>query len=109
MGGVWGAVQQYRSSWLPLGVPGRPGGAETVVVGGSTGVCQRCPRVLAQQQLHSRQAASKPAPHPCLCCRYINGQHYSRTLEDWLKLHDAARSSIMPLFEQTYGKAQVGG
>ena len=46
---------------------------------------------------------------PCLCCRYINGQHYSKTLEDWLKLHDGARSSILPLFEQTYGKAQVGG
>jgi hypothetical protein len=42
-------------------------------------------------------------------CRYVNGTHYSRTLEDWLKLHDGARKQIMPLFEQTYGKDQVGG
>lgn len=38
---------------------------------------------------------------------YVNGTHYSRTLEDWLRLHDAARSTIMPLFEQTYGKEQA--
>lgn len=35
--------------------------------------------------------------------------HYSRTLEDWLALHDAARGTIMPLFEQTYGKEQASG
>ena len=33
--------------------------------------------------------------------------HYSRTLEAWLRLHDASRQQIMPLFEQTYGKQQV--
>lgn len=38
---------------------------------------------------------------------YVNGRHYSRTLEDWLKLHDAAKSQIMPLFEQTYGSKQA--
>ncbi|KAI3425235.1 hypothetical protein D9Q98_009003 [Chlorella vulgaris] len=38
---------------------------------------------------------------------YVNGIHYSRTLEAWLKLHDAARKQIMPLFEQTYGKDQA--
>ena len=32
--------------------------------------------------------------------RYVNGRHYSRTLEDWLRLHDAAKGRIMPLFEQ---------
>ena len=34
----------------------------------------------------------------------INGQHYQKTLEAWLVLHDAARSQIMPLFEATYGR-----
>ena len=38
---------------------------------------------------------------------YINGTHYSRTLEDWLKLHDRSRRSVMPLFEATYGKHQA--
>jgi len=37
---------------------------------------------------------------------YLNGQHYSRTLEDWLRLHDAAKKKILLLFEQTYGKGQ---
>lgn len=37
---------------------------------------------------------------------YINGSHYSRTLEDWLTLHDGARQQVMPLFEQTYGKKE---
>ncbi len=35
--------------------------------------------------------------------RYVNGVHYSRTLEDWLKKHDAERRKVMPLFESTYG------
>lgn len=38
---------------------------------------------------------------------YVNGEHYSRTLEDWLRLHDAAKAQIMPLFEATYGKDQA--
>lgn len=33
----------------------------------------------------------------------IDGRHYQRTLEAWLVQHDAARSHILPLFEQTYG------
>lgn len=60
----------------------------------------RCPSVAALQP-GPRSAAACPA------CRYVNGTHYSRTLEDWLRLHDAARSTIMPLFEQTYGKEQA--
>jgi len=42
-----------------------------------------------------------------LHCRYVNGQHYSRTLEDWLKLHDAAKAQIMPLFEKVGGCGYV--
>jgi cyclopropane fatty-acyl-phospholipid synthase-like methyltransferase len=33
---------------------------------------------------------------------WVNGQHYSRTLEAWLVKHDAARRQIMPIFVQTY-------
>ena len=38
---------------------------------------------------------------------YVNGMHYSKTLEDWLVLHDKAQKQIMPLFEETYGKDQA--
>jgi cyclopropane-fatty-acyl-phospholipid synthase len=34
----------------------------------------------------------------------INGQHYQKTLEAWLKRHDASREQILPLFQETYGK-----
>jgi cyclopropane-fatty-acyl-phospholipid synthase len=37
---------------------------------------------------------------------WVNGRHYSRTLEDWLRLHDAARAEVLPLFEKTYGPGQ---
>ncbi|KAI8110508.1 hypothetical protein M9435_002182 [Picochlorum sp. BPE23] len=37
---------------------------------------------------------------------YINGNHYSKTLEDWLVRHDTSKSKILPLFEKTYGKGQ---
>jgi hypothetical protein len=30
---------------------------------------------------------------------FINGRHYSRTLEDWLKRMDAQKQHIIPLFE----------
>ncbi len=33
----------------------------------------------------------------------INGQHYQKTLEAWLKRHDASRKQILPLFRNTYG------
>jgi cyclopropane-fatty-acyl-phospholipid synthase len=38
---------------------------------------------------------------------FVNGNHYSRTLEDWLKRHDAAKAAIMPLFATTYGTDQA--
>lgn len=34
----------------------------------------------------------------------VNGVHYTRTLEAWLKRQDAAKAEIMPLFEKTYGQ-----
>ncbi len=33
----------------------------------------------------------------------VNGRHYERTLNDWLKKMDAARSELIPLFRDTYG------
>lgn len=55
---------------------------------------------------HATRMGALSHPHSNVCCmmpdwcRYVNGRHYSRTLEDWLKLHDAAKSQIMPLFQQ---------
>ncbi|HKG06854.1 MAG TPA: cyclopropane-fatty-acyl-phospholipid synthase family protein [Pedobacter sp.] len=37
----------------------------------------------------------------------VNGTHYSKTSEAWLKNMDAHKEKIMPLFEQTYGKEQA--
>ncbi len=37
---------------------------------------------------------------------WVNGRHYSRTLEDWLRLHDVARAEVLPLFEESYGAGQ---
>ena len=37
----------------------------------------------------------------------VDGTHYGRTAEAWLKNMDAHRDQIMPLFEQTYGKEQA--
>jgi cyclopropane-fatty-acyl-phospholipid synthase len=34
---------------------------------------------------------------------WINGAHYSRTLEAWLARHDAARAQVLDLFRETYG------
>jgi cyclopropane-fatty-acyl-phospholipid synthase len=34
----------------------------------------------------------------------VNGMHYSKTSEAWLKNMDAHKNEIMPLFEKTYGK-----
>lgn len=38
---------------------------------------------------------------------YVNGIHYSKTLEAWLEKHDEEKKLIMPLFEETYGKDQA--
>ena len=34
----------------------------------------------------------------------VNGNHYSKTSEAWLKKMDVHKKEIMPLFETTYGK-----
>ena len=38
---------------------------------------------------------------------HVNGTHYARTSEAWLKNMDDHKAEIMPLFEQTYGKDQA--
>lgn len=38
---------------------------------------------------------------------YVNGVHYSKTLEDWNARHTTSKSKIIPLFEQTYGEGQA--
>lgn len=37
----------------------------------------------------------------------VNGMHYSKTSEAWLKNMDAHKKEILPLFETTYGKADA--
>ena len=37
----------------------------------------------------------------------VNGMHYSKTSEAWLKNMDLHEKEIMPIFEQTYGKDQA--
>ena len=37
----------------------------------------------------------------------LNGRHYRRTAEHWLKNMDAHRGQILPLFRDTYGPAQA--
>ncbi len=34
----------------------------------------------------------------------VNGRHYERTCNEWLRRQDAARDSILPLFAETYGR-----
>jgi cyclopropane-fatty-acyl-phospholipid synthase len=38
---------------------------------------------------------------------HVNGSHYSKTSEAWLKNMDKHKTEIMPLFETTYGKEQA--
>ncbi|MES2690562.1 MAG: class I SAM-dependent methyltransferase [Bacteroidota bacterium] len=38
---------------------------------------------------------------------HVSGQHYQKTSEAWLSNMDAHKDQIMPLFEQTYGKAEA--
>lgn len=34
----------------------------------------------------------------------VSGRHYERTCNEWLRRQDAARDTILPLFEATYGR-----
>lgn len=38
----------------------------------------------------------------------VNGQHYQKTSEDWLKNMDRHKAEIMPLFKETYGDKDSG-
>ena len=45
----------------------------------------------------------------CLLRRWRwDGTHYQRTAEAWLRNMDDQRESLMPLFEQTYGRDEAG-
>jgi hypothetical protein len=46
--------------------------------------------------------------HQPLPYRYVNGVHYSRTLEAWLQKHDAQRRRVLPVLEQAYGGKAEG-
>jgi cyclopropane-fatty-acyl-phospholipid synthase len=37
----------------------------------------------------------------------VNGMHYSKTSEAWLRRMDLNKTAIMPLFEETYGKDEA--
>jgi cyclopropane fatty-acyl-phospholipid synthase-like methyltransferase len=38
---------------------------------------------------------------------WVDGRHYSRTLEAWLARHDRARRAVLAIFEQTYGAREA--
>ena len=38
---------------------------------------------------------------------YVNGRHYSRTLEAWLRNHDRHRRRVLALFERAYGAGRA--
>ena len=46
--------------------------------------------------------------HACVF-RYVSGRHYSRTLEAWLRKHDAKRRDVLRIFRGTYGGAGSSG
>lgn len=37
----------------------------------------------------------------------VNGLHYSKTLEAWLKIQDRREAEILPIFEETYGGTEA--
>lgn len=49
-----------------------------------------------------------PYPRPArAACRYVDGTHYSRTLEAWLVKHDQHKQQILKLFDETYPKGEA--
>ncbi len=43
-----------------------------------------------------------------MLCRYVNGVHYSRTLEAWLRTHDKERRHVSPILDKAYGGPTQG-
>ncbi len=40
---------------------------------------------------------------------WLNGEHYARTLEEWLRRYDAHAEAIRPILESTYGSPAANG
>lgn len=40
-------------------------------------------------------------------CWWVDGRHYSRTLEAWLVRHDRARAAVLAIFAETYGPREA--
>ncbi len=38
----------------------------------------------------------------------VNGKHYSRTLEDWLRRQDRAKAELLPILAEVYGEGEAG-
>jgi hypothetical protein len=64
---------------------------------------QQSGRAAAPERTRSAHPHPNPHPAPHRRCRYVNGSHYSRTLEAWLRNQDNARAAILPIFEKAYG------
>jgi len=37
----------------------------------------------------------------------VNGKHYQKTLEEWLRRLDGSKRQLWPVLEATYGKGQA--
>jgi cyclopropane fatty-acyl-phospholipid synthase-like methyltransferase len=60
--------------------------------------------------LDSGRGASSSAPGGYLRIAdvwWVNGKHYSRTLEAWLARHDQQRRAVLRLFAETYGPGEA--
>lgn len=59
-------------------------------------------------QMPSRNLFSYFQQDLTLCQQWtVNGKHYQKTCEAWLKKMDAAKKQIIPLFKETYGSQQA--
>ena len=59
---------------------------------------------LQQAAICSKEARVTTSRLVSLTSRYVNGVHYSRTLEAWLQKQDAQRTAVMGIFDKTYGR-----